>query len=78
MRKVAEDGISNIPAPRAKAAHMQWRRDEEETPQEASALYASSGAAGFRNTPGVPMLSVGCGPFPWRLPNQDPWQDDFL
>ena len=24
------------------------------------------------------MLSVGCGPFPWRLPDCDSWEDDFL
>ena len=34
MRKAAEDGMSNIPVPRAKVAHMQWGQEEEETPQE--------------------------------------------
>ena len=64
MWKVAKDGMSNIPVPRAKVAHMQWGHEEEETPEETNALYVSSGTSGFRNTPGVPMLSVGCGPFP--------------
>ena len=66
-----------IPRPRASVSHMQWGGDEEETEEESRSLYVCSGAAGYKVTH-VKMLSVACGPTPWRLPDRNAWEADFV